>query len=208
MDNTQLKHLLHRMVHHDDRKAFSVFFDHYHMRLMNLAMLFIQQYDEAEEVVSEVFISLLKKKRDLPDIDHFEGYLFTMVKHQALNHLKSRRKDSGNIPIDDIKDHLSSDYAEPLERLINDDLRTAIARAIHSLPPKRQLVFKMVKDEGMSYKQVADILEISERTVEVHLKLAIQDLRKVLAQYYEEHTKEVPISKLGRMLPVLLIFSF
>ena len=53
-------------------------------------------------------------------------------------------------------------------------------------------LFKMVKDENMSHKQVSEILE---RTVEAHLKLAIQDLRKSLGNYYDEHELDIPISK-------------
>ena len=79
--------------------------------------------------------------------------------------------------------------------MINDDLGQLLNGALEKLPPKRGLVFKMVKDENMSYKQVAEILEISERTVEVHLKLAIQDLRKLLSNYYDEHERDFPVSK-------------
>uniref|UniRef100_UPI0035932A16 sigma-70 family RNA polymerase sigma factor n=1 Tax=Aquiflexum sp. TaxID=1872584 RepID=UPI0035932A16 len=71
--------------------------------------------------------------------------------------------------------------------MINNDLGTLLHQVIEQLPPKRGLVFKMVKDENMSYKEVGEILEISERTVEVHLKLAIKDLRKALSHYYDEN---------------------
>ncbi len=200
MEEDRLKYLLRRIAHHDDQEAFTIFFNHYHMRLMSLAMLFIPRYNDAEEVISEVFIKILKKKDDLPDIDNFEGYLFMMVKNHALNHLKKSKRDSRNVPVDDIEDYLSTDYNEPLEKLIKDDLRAAILQAIHSLPPKRQMVFKLLKDEGMSYKEVADLLEISERTVEVHLKLAIKDLREVLAKHYEDSISEASVSKLRKIL--------
>lgn len=195
MESIRLKHLLTRIVESNDERAFSEFFDHYNIRLMNFAMLFIPQYDQAEEIVSDVFLKLLNKKRELLKIDRFEGYLFMMVKNHALNHLKSKSKDRGNILIDNIEDHLTSDFIEPDKKVINDDLRKFLSIAIQKLPPKRRLVTKMVKDEGMSYKEVAEILELSVRTVEVHLKLAMQDLRKVLQSFYDEHKNEIPISK-------------
>ena len=203
MTALQLKHLLTRIVEHNDEKAFSTLFDHYYTRLMNLTMLFITQYDQAEEVVSDVFLQLLKKRHDLLKIERFEGYLFTMVKNRALNFLKSRMKSQGHIMIDDLEDHLTSDFIQPDDKMINDDLRLALASAIQQLPPKRRLAFKMVKDEGMSYREVASILEISERTVEVHLKLAIQNLREVLESFYDEHKNDIPLTK-QRFLSIIL----
>ena len=195
MNPVKLRHLIIRMVEHDDERAFSTFFDYYHTRLMNLAMLFITQYDQAEEVVSDVFLKLLKKRHDLLNIERFEGYLFAMVKNHALNYIKLKNKEGGNILIDNIQDHLTSDFIEPEAKLINDELRNILNSAIQKLPPKRRLAFKMVKDEGMSYKEVAEILDISERTVEVHLKLAIQDLRQVLHTFYTTDKMGQPISK-------------
>lgn len=194
MDTIQLRHLLSRIANANDERAFSTFFDHYHTRLMNLAMLYITQYDQAEEVVSEVFMKLLSMKGKLLEIERFEGYLFMIVKNHALNHLKSMKKSKDDIMIDDIKDHMTTDFAGPDNKLINDDLRLALNQAVQKLPPKRGLVFKMIKDEGMSYREVSKILEISERTIEVHLKLAIQDLRVELKSFYEAHKNDVQMS--------------
>jgi len=195
MNDIKLRHILVRIVHHNDERAFSAFFDYYHTRLINLAMIFISQYDLAEEVVSQVFLKLLRKKEDLLKIERLESYMFSMVKNHALNLLKSRSKLKGNILIDDIQDHLTSELINPDEKLINDDLSLALSIAIQKLPPKRRMVFKMIKDEGMSYLEVSNIMEISERTVETHLKLAIQDLRAVLQQHYNEYTQSIPISR-------------
>lgn len=203
MDPIKLRHLLTRIANSNDERAFSAFFDHYHSRLMHLAMLFITQYDQAEEVVSEVFLKLLSMKEKLMEIERFEGYMFMMVKNNALNHLKSMKKSKDDIMIDDIKDHLTADFLNADKKLINDDLRLALNQAIQKLPRKRRLVFMMIKDDGMSYREVAGILDLSERTIEVHLKLAIQDLRAILKDFYEAGKNDIPISK-QRFLSLLL----
>ena len=195
MDPIKLRFLLKSIVEKNDERAFSAFFDHYHTRLIKLAMVFVPKFDQAEEVVSEVFLKLLRKKGSLLTIQHLEGYLFKMVKHEALAYIKNKNQHTGNVLIDDIQDYLSSDTVDPEKKMINDDLARILNTAIEKLPPKRGLVFKMVKDENMSYKQVSEILEISERTVEVHLKLAIQDLRKSLSNYYDKHERDIPVSK-------------
>ena len=195
MDPIKLRFLLKNIVEKNDERSFSAFFDHYHTRLIKLAMIFVPKFDQAEEVVSEVFLKLLRKKDSLLTIRNLEGYLFKMVKHEALAYLNNKNPSIGNVLIDDIQDYLSSDTNDPEKKMINDDLGRILNTAIERLPPKRGLVFQMVKDEKLSYRQVSEILEISERTVEVHLKLAIQDLRKSLSSYYEEHERNIPVSK-------------
>ena len=185
-DSIDLGQLIHRIAEYNDKKAFSIFFDLYYTRLMNLAMLYLPQYEQAEEIVSNVFLKILENREKLKTVTNIKGYLFIMVKNASLNYLKSKKRDNGNYRIDDIKDHLSTDFIDPEKKLINDDLRMALNMAIHRLPPKRRMVFKLVKDEGLSYKEAAAILDLSDRTIEVHLKLAIQDLRKLLQVFFDE----------------------
>lgn len=186
MDPIRLKYLLKNIVERNDERSFSLFFDHYHTRLIRLSLLFVPRFDQAEEVVADIFLKLLCKKESLLDIQNFEGYLFKMVKYESLTFIKNKKKwSSGNVLVDNIQDYLVIDHNDPEKKMINSDLGLLLHRVIEQLPPKRGLVFKMVKDEHMFYKEVGEILEISERTVEVHLKLAIKDLRKALKYYYQ-----------------------
>ncbi len=204
MDPLKLRFLLKKIGERNDERAFSEFFDHYHTRLIQLALLFVPRFDQAEEVVAEVFLKLLRKKESLMCIQNFEGYLFKMVKHESLNYLKKNKKqDSGNVLVDDIQDYLYTDQNDPEKDMINNDLGRLVRQVIEALPPKRGLVFKMVKDDNMSFKEVGEVLEISERTVEVHLKLAIKDLRKALSSYYHENEGVMSISK-QRFLSIFL----
>lgn len=204
MDPIKLRYLLKKIGERNNERAFSEFFDHYHSRLIQLSLLFVPRFDQAEEVVAEVFLKLLRKKESLLKIQNFEGYLFKMVKHESIDYLKKNKKqDHGNILVDDIQDYLYTDQNDPEKNLINNDLGSLLRQVIEKLPPKRGLVFKMVKDDNMSYKEVGEVLEISERTVEVHLKLAIKDLRKALSSYYRENEDIKPISK-QRFLSIFL----
>lgn len=204
MDPIKLRFLLKKIVEKNDERSFSQFFDYYHGRLISLALLFVSRFDQAEEVVAEVLLKLLRKKESLMAVQNFEGYLFKMVKYECLNFLKtSKNPDSGYVLVDDIKDYLITDQNNPEKSLINHDLGRLLRQVIEQLPPKRKLVFKMVKDENMTYQQVGEVLEISERTVEVHLKLAIKDLRKALSSYYHENEEIIPITK-QRFLTIFL----
>lgn len=209
MDDNYLSHILERIAIHDDQKAFSEFFDCYHSRLIKFASLYVPNYDQAEEIVSEVLIKLLKKRKTLHEIEKFEGYLFTVIKNQSLNYIKQNKKNIGQLSIENLEDFFSTERIDPYEKYLESELRDLLNKTIELLPPKRQMVFKLIKDEGMSQKEAAELMDISVRTVEVHLKLAVKDVRMIIKDYFTESQKEKPlISKksLNRGLMSLLFF--
>jgi RNA polymerase sigma-70 factor (ECF subfamily) len=71
----------------------------------------------------------------------------------------------------------------PEEDLLSSEFQKNLAHAIKSLPAKSQLVYKLIKEEGFSYKQVADVLEISVNTVEGHMSTALKKLSTILSAY-------------------------
>ena len=193
MDNNYLNHLLKRIAIHDDQKAFSEFFDCYHSKLIKFAHLFVSNYVYAEEIVSEVLINLLKNRKNLHEIEKFEGYLFTMVKNKSLNFIKQNKKNLGQFSIENLEDFFSIERIDPYEIFLGSELRDLLNKSIEKLPPKRQMVFKLIKDEGMSHKEVAELMDLSVRTVEVHLKLAVKDVRKTIKDNFAESLKEKPL---------------
>lgn len=72
---------------------------------------------------------------------------------------------------------------DPHETLMTDELSGQINKVIEKLPPKRQQVYRLIKDDGLRYRDVARLMEISERTVEVHLKIAVRELRYAITVY-------------------------
>ena len=208
MDDNYLSHILQRIAIHDDQKAFSEFFDCYHSKLIKFASLYVPNYDQAEEIVSEVLIKLLKKRKTLHEIEKFEGYLFTMIKNQSLNYIKQNKKNINHLSIENAEDFFSTERIDPYEKYLESELRDLLNKAIELLPPKRQMVFKLIKDEGMSQKEVADLIDISVRTVEVHLKLAVKDVRKIIKDYFVESQKEKPLISKSNLKSGLLSFLF
>lgn len=193
MDDNYLSHILQKIALHDDQKAFSIFFDFYHPKLIKFAHLYVSNYVQVEEIVSEVLIKLLKKRKTLHEIEKFEGYLFTMIKNQSLNYIKQNKKNLNHLSSENIEDFFSAERIDPYEKYLESELRDLLNKTIELLPPKRQMVFKLIKDEGMSQKEVAELMDISARTVEVHLKLAVKDVRKIIKDHFTESQKEKPL---------------
>jgi RNA polymerase sigma-70 factor (ECF subfamily) len=184
-----ITNLLVQIAESDDKGAFTALFNRYYDRLVQFAMLFVPVHSLAEDVVSEVMIRLLRKRRELVSIGNFRAYLFTAVKNEALNQLKLIRKERLFKPVDNEKDIFLPDNSDPHAYLVEKELSEMIAGVIERLPPKRRMVYRLVKDEGLRYREVSELLDISERTVEVHLKIAIRELRQAVANHLLEKPK-------------------
>jgi RNA polymerase sigma-70 factor (ECF subfamily) len=132
-----------------------------------------------------------------------------MIKNQSLNYIKQNKKHLSHLSIENIEDYFSAERIDPHEKYLESELRDLLNKTIEKLPPKRQMVFKLIKDEGMSQKEVADLMDISIRTVEVHLKLAVKDVRKIIKDHFTESQKEKPLitkRSLNRGLMSILFF--
>lgn len=202
------KVLLTRISDHADQAAFSELFKRYHEKLVSFATCFLPHFGEAEDMVSEVFVRLLKNHKELKNIENFEGYLFYSVKNQCLNQLKkNKRKESLFSPLD-FQDCKTGEYTQPLELLLTSELRGKIASCVDRLPHKRKLVYKMIKDDGLSIKETAALLEIADKTVKKHLELAIRDVRVEIQEYLSSHRADPKIisisAKLGSLAGLIL----
>ncbi|MCE7054815.1 RNA polymerase sigma-70 factor [Algoriphagus sp. AGSA1] len=205
--NPSNKVLLDKISINSDKEAFSELFKRYHSKLLSYATCFLPNYEEAEDMVSEVFIRLLKNRNKLKDIENFEGYLYFSVKNQCLNQLKKNKRKDGLFTPLDLQDFKTGEYTQPLELLLTAELRQKIAECVDNLPQKRRLVYKMIKDDGLNIKETAKLLDIAEKTVKKHLELALRDIRVEIEMYLsnqQKRSKIIPItSKIEGFLGVL-----
>jgi RNA polymerase sigma-70 factor (ECF subfamily) len=198
-DTSYIKQLLTRIAEDDDQEAFKIFFNLYQTRLLRFALIFVNFHHQAEDVVSEVMIKLLKKRQELLKIINFEGYLYHCIKNQALGTLKKNAFQNLFRPIEVEDDYYSSESNTPIEILLEDELRDLISNTIEKLPPRRKMIYKMIKDEGLKYREVALLLDISQKTVENHLDLGIRELRKTVMEYLEGKQDKIPIINIARL---------
>lgn len=209
--NSTNKGLLERISVDSDKVAFAELFKRYHSKLVSFATCFLPDYNEAQDMVSEVFVRLLQKNQELKNIENFEGYLYYSVKNQCLNQLKkNKRKNKLFCPLD-YQDFTTGEYTQPLQQMITLELREKIAVCVNKLPQKRKLVYKMVKDDELKIREVASLLDISEKTVKKHLELAVRDLRIEIEQYlsrYHNQSNIIPISsRMTSLGAMLIVFS-
>lgn len=193
-----IQSLLRLIAQKDDKQAFSLFFDHYYTRLIRFAKIYVPNHHHAEDIVSEVLIKLLRKRKELFEMSNFEAYLFFAVKNQSLNFLKSQKAKQKSILIDDESDHMTNDFVDPFCQLVEQELGILVTNAVEMLPPKRKLVYQFIIEEKMKIHEVAELFEISDKTVQAHLRLAVGAIRRVVHHYFSDEKSNATFMKVAK----------
>jgi len=166
----------------DDLKAFELLFHTLSTRLIKFCIFYIRQKEAAEEIVSDIFVKCWEGRKSLKDISNPETYLFVAVKNQSLNYLK-RFSHIHLVQIETSNEVEFVNTYNPEKELERKELHFLLDKAIATLPQQACIVFKLIKEDGMKYKEVAEILNISPRTVQTQLFRAIKKLSVILSDH-------------------------
>lgn len=168
-----------------DEQVFKELYERYAFNLFQFAYAFLKSKELAEEAVNDVFVALWKKRGQLAGIENLYAYLCRAVKNTALDYLDSNKR-SATDPLDSLQAGHISFGMDPEHILINNELNQLIKKAVLELPPRCRLVFKLVKEDGLKYKDAAALLGISIRTVETQLAVALKKIGSVLLPHLPE----------------------
>lgn len=163
-----------------DEKAFEFLFHKYYGILCSFAIKIINDDVAAEEIVQDFFVKLWEKREQVFIETSVKNYFFRSVKNLCLNliqHNKTKIKHA-QILLSEIENNLSDENNYP-----EVDLFLKIEESINSLPEKRQEIFRLSREEGLKYHEIANKLNISIKTVETQISLAIKTLRDKLKNY-------------------------
>jgi RNA polymerase sigma-70 factor (ECF subfamily) len=176
----QIQYLQQRIACHDDQHAYKLLYTALYPYLYPFARALVKIKEPAEEVLSDVFIKVWEKRRELEKIENLKLYLYVATRHIALNYL-DKQKRKATKPLDYFEHaELISVNLDPEQLLITADMMALLRKAIDQLPPKCKVIFKLVKEDGLKYKEVAEILGISVKTVENQLAIALHKLGSVV----------------------------
>lgn len=166
--------LQHAIALNNDQEAYNKLFLCFYSSLKDFACTFLKSKQLAEEVVSDVFIKVWQKRQSLHTIQHLKMYLFSSTRNTALNYLK--REGLQKISPEDYWVELQSIYFSPEQLMITEEMIEKIHKAVQDLPVRCRLIFKLVKEEGLKYREVAELLNISTKTVENQMTLALKKI--------------------------------
>lgn len=163
----------------DSGASFEAFYRYLFSGMLKLSTYYIRNENIAEDIVSEIFVKCWENRKANISVINPESYLFIAVRNQSLKYLKKNLKVSF-IDLGDAETHEPIHDLNPQNLLEQKELHKRLDYAIDTLPPQARIIFKLIKENGMKYKQVAEILSISPRTVQTQLFRAIAKLRAQL----------------------------
>ena len=198
---TDLTQLWSKICLEDDTKAFEKLYYALFNKLIKFSIYYVNRRETAEDIVSEVFVKCWNNRKELGHVEYPESYLFIAVKNQSLQHLKKY----SNIYMVEVDEHEFRlvDYSDPSKKIERKELHHQLDQAIETLPAQARMVFRLIKENGLKYKEVAEILDISPRTVQTQLFRAIAKLRIALKPLSEGAGKQSDNAKLLVMLMIL-----
>jgi RNA polymerase sigma-70 factor (ECF subfamily) len=162
----------------DDVTAFEECYRQYFVRLYRFCFSIVHQKQPAEDIVHDVFMQLWKKRERSPGIRNLEVYLYVSVKNLSLNYL--RNNSNRMVDIAERSYEYIQFHADPETILIHAEAVKKTLAAINALPPRCKLIFKLIKEDGLKYRDVATLLDLSIKTVEGQLAIAMRKLAQAL----------------------------
>lgn len=179
MDLTEEKEL-YRKLKAGDEKAFKTIFLKYYPSLCHFAFHFLNDREIAEETVQDLFVKIWEKRETINIESSIKHYLFRSVKNQILNQIQHEKIKKQYA--DRIKESFQKE-TNPESYFLEVDLVDKIEKSIESLPPKRKEIFRLSRENGMKYQEIAEKLNISVKTVEAQMGLALKYLREELKDF-------------------------
>lgn len=166
-------------IRRGNEAAFEKIFRRYYRPLCLFSTKILGDDETAEEVVQDFFVKLWERREVFMVETSVKNYLFRSVKNLSINvikheqiKLKHAQQVMADAEANDFKDHF-----------LEVDLERAIEKSIEELPEKRREIFRLSREEGLKYREIAERMNISIKTVEVQMGLAIKTLREKLKKY-------------------------
>jgi RNA polymerase sigma-70 factor (ECF subfamily) len=167
-----------------DARSLELLFQSTYPALCAYAKKFLNDADESEEIVQELFYSLWKHRDRLDENQSLHGYLFTSVKNRCLNFLdaqKSKARYATLMKFLYVQE--STDSVNSYHVLIEKELEKDFHQALQALPNECRKIFELSRFEGLKYQEIATRLDISIKTVETQISRALSKLRVQLKDY-------------------------
>lgn len=188
--NEQLFDLLKR----SDENAFAEIFARFDRRIFSFILKMIKDHSIASDVTQEVFIRIWLKREQLAEVRNMEAYIFTIATNLTLNQIKKRLREQ------QIRQELCAGWQHNTisnadDLLLLHDCQTLVSKVVECLPPQQKRIYRLSREEGLNYDEIAQRVQISPNTVRNHLVKALQTIRGF-------------IEKKGQILRLFMLFFY
>lgn len=181
------EHSLLVLIAEGNENAFKALFKNHRAKIFNYIFRLTKSRVAAEEMVMDVFLKLWEGRALLAELDNFNAFLFAMARNKAYDFLRKAAKDRVLRELIWEEIQIASELRTD-QKLILDEMERDYQYAIQKLSPQRQSVFKLSREEHMTYDQIAEHLQLSKSTIKNH----ILDSLKAIRSHMHQHNNLLP----------------
>lgn len=175
IDRDKLIALQKKISGFDDMRAYEQLYLMCFPVLTRFAFSFVKSRELSEEIASDVLIRIWNRRDKLREIADFKLYLYVCTRNTALNELKKQQHTAVST-MDEMAVWMKADEATPEQLFITEELLKKIQSAILRLPAQCRLIYKLIKEDGLKYREAAELLHLSVKTVEAQMSIAMKRL--------------------------------
>ncbi len=168
-----------------DEDSFKKIYYQFYKKLFQLSLALVKTREAAEEIAEDVFIKIWQHKTSLSTVNNLRVYLYTATKNTALNYLSKKARENLVEPFDNINIDLHKSTSTPEELMITTEMYRKIQEQVEALPPRCKMIFKLIREDGLKYKEVSEILHISVNTVDAQIAIAIKKIALALKPEFD-----------------------
>ena len=177
-------------LRNNEVKSFDLLFEKYSAKLYRFSFSLLKNHEDSKEIVQETFFRVWEKRREIDSSKSFKSFLFTISYHLIIDQLRLKLKDQEYRKF--LKEYFKAEEVKVDSVTDYETLNSQISAVIEELPAKRKQIFTMSREQGLSHKEIAAQLNITVKTVENQINLALKLIK----------------SRLGNdILPVMLFLS-
>jgi RNA polymerase sigma-70 factor, ECF subfamily len=173
-----------RKIRKGDISTFEALFHQYYNGLCGYAEHLLGLKEVAEEVVQDVFYNIWKNRESLRIRQSLQSYLYRSAYNNSMMYLRKMRREYFMEDVN--RPEPSLDAPDPLEVIQLDEVSGLISETLESLPVRTREIFRMNRQEGLKYREIAQKLSISEKTVEANMGKALRALRNSMERYEQQ----------------------
>jgi RNA polymerase sigma-70 factor (family 1) len=185
----RIQYLQSRISRFDDQLAYKELFTSFYPFLFHFVTGIVKSRQSAEEIVSDLFMKIWEKRKTLEEIQNLRVYCFVAARHLSINQLEKQKRQH-SVNIEDYKGRLIHMAPDPEQSMISAEMLRRVHEVVEELPPRCKLSFKLVKEYGFKYREAAEILQVSEKTIENQLTIA---LRKISSAIHFDIGRSIPV---------------
>ena len=191
MEKNDLNDLLISVSENDDY-AFRVFYDLYYRSVFRFAYYFLRNREACGEVVSNVFVAVWKSRVSLRRIENIDAYLYVVARNESNRYLRECQAQRRCLSLEEIpvavidRNSPPHDADTPDSGLIESEIEELVGRLVNDLPERCRTVFLLNRQEGLSSREIAEVLSLSESTVRVQIKIAVDRIVAGIRKHYPD----------------------